>query len=148
MKLRIAALAATAATTAVLAVAAGPAHAVDRDVTVASAGTEVRPLAGDDACIGLYVGGILTGTGCFVSYGDKIWAEDNRSDGLRVVVETKFDYNRPNGECHQAGGAGVGGYCNYNMREDGKVSFRVLTRNGADGPNRSVGAWSPWLRIG
>ncbi|SCE22697.1 hypothetical protein GA0115234_1068211 [Streptomyces sp. DvalAA-43] len=97
-------------------------------VDVASASTVVTPLAGQDACSTPYVGTVLTGRGCFESYGDKIWAGDD--------------------ECHQVGGAGSGGYCNYDMREDGQVGFRVVTRNGATGPNDTTGAWTRWLTIG
>ncbi|MGW2089912.1 hypothetical protein [Streptomyces sp. NPDC001880] len=131
-----------------LALTAGPAHADAGLVTVASNGPAATPLAGQDACSTLYVGTVLTGRGCFESYGDKIWAEDLRSDGLRVIVETRYNYDRPNDECHQVGGVGAGGYCNYNMREDGQVSFRVVTRNGATGPNDTTGAWTRWLAIG
>ncbi|WP_329013582.1 hypothetical protein [Streptomyces sp. NBC_00690] len=92
-------------------------------------------------------GGPAVGMGCFDHVGDVITAEDRRSDGLRVVVETKYNYNRANDECHAAGGSGTTKVCNYNMKESGKVSFRVLTRNGANGANVHTGAWGPWNNI-
>ncbi|WP_326609790.1 hypothetical protein OIE62_33735 [Streptomyces scopuliridis] len=65
-----------------------------------------------------------------------------------MIVGFRFNYDRPDGECHRANGAGAAGCCNYDMREDGKIQFRVVTRNGATGPNVHESGWTPWLAIG
>ncbi|MFJ7995644.1 hypothetical protein ACIQ7D_00445 [Streptomyces sp. NPDC096310] len=88
-----------------------------------------------------------SGESCFVSYGDKFKVSDFRADGMRVVADWETDYGRT-GECHQSGGNGAVGYCNYDMREDSKVRFRVLRRDGAEGDDHNRTQWSPWLNIG
>src|SRR5690349_15630237 len=71
--------------------------------------------------------------GCFDSYGDRVTATDFYGDGLRAVVELRTDYGRTD-ECHDADGSDNGGVvCNFNMREDGNVMFRIVVRNGAGG---------------
>lgn len=137
MKLRFAA--AAVAGCAAFAMTATPAQA-DNDAVTASASIVVCKFLDDN-------GGPTVGLGCFDHVGDVITAEDKRSDGLRVVVETKYNYNRANDECHAAGGSGTIKVCNYNMKESGKVSFRVLTRNGANGANVHTGSWSAWNNI-
>ncbi|MER6917246.1 hypothetical protein ABT354_36865 [Streptomyces sp. NPDC000594] len=88
------------------------------------------------------------GRGCFYRYGDRIWVKDESVDGRRTVVEYRFNYDRPGGECHAAGGAGTVNECNENMWEQGKISFRVVIRNGSEPPNAHESGWSPWLNIG
>ncbi|MGV9316249.1 hypothetical protein ACWDR0_29290 [Streptomyces sp. NPDC003691] len=140
MKTKIAAVA--AAGLAAVAMSSGPAQANGGDIQVAGS-TSIQPLAGEDGCI---YG--APGDGCFYHFGDKIWVKDNAADGLRVIVEYKFNYDRAPGECHQVGGAGTSGECNYQMWEGGKISIRVVTRDGATGPNVHQSPWSPYLKIG
>ncbi|MGW0365807.1 hypothetical protein [Streptomyces sp. NPDC002990] len=130
----------------VLAIA--PAHAVD-EISTAEPVT-----AGDSYASGFTYcevtkdyAGQIAGEGCFKAYGDKIWVEDTKSDGFRVVVRWQTNYGR-SGECHQTGGAGSAGVCNYDMREDGQIRFEVMRRDGASGPNYNPSAWTPWINIG
>ncbi|MFG2116748.1 hypothetical protein ACGFRB_29615 [Streptomyces sp. NPDC048718] len=135
MKLRIAALAGVAGLTGMLALA-GPAQATEVVPTVKAA-TAIN----GDYCIEA-AGGIA----CFQAYGDKFIMGDYKADGLRVIADWETDYGRL-GECHHTGGAGSTGVCNYDMREDGKVRFRLVLRDGATGPNAYTTAWSPWILI-
>ncbi|MFE5858156.1 hypothetical protein ACFQ61_33685 [Streptomyces sp. NPDC056500] len=143
--------AAAVASFAALAMTASPAHADSNTVTwtTPNEAAGVLPAPGEDACGQMWnSSGNALAEGCFYHYGDRVYIADHRSDGLRAIIETDYNYARANDECHEAGGAGSSRYCNYNMREDGKVRFRLLTRDGASGPNVHVGEWSPWLRIG
>lgn len=141
MKMRIAAAALTGL--AAFGMTASPAQADNGDVAVATSGTAPAPLAGQNGCIS-----IPEAEGCFFHHGDRIWVKDKRADGLRAIVQYRFNYNRAPGECHQTGGAGAGGYCDYQMWEGGRISIRVVTRDGATGPNVDASPWSPWLKIG
>jgi hypothetical protein len=126
--------------------AAGPSAG---EGTAAYKSTMTAAAAGEFVyCRSTYDGaGDLAGTGCFESYGDKIYAKDQKADGLRTVVKWETDYGR-SGECHAAGGAGSDNYCNYDMREDRAVRFKVLLRNGADGADRYATPYTAWLKIG
>lgn len=98
-------------------------------------------------CEGLYVDSLAYAHGCFDPYGDHILATDRHADGMRAVVEWQTNYGR-SGECHDANGANNGEVdCNYNMREDRLVRFRTVVRDGADGRNHYITAYSPWLSI-
>lgn len=106
--------------------------------------------AGNTTCRSLEnSSGRLLAGGCFDSYGDRVTATDFYADGLRAVVELRTDYGRTGDECHDAGGSADGGVvCNFNMREDGEVQFRVVVRNGARGANVNETEWTPWIPIG
>lgn len=146
MKIRFAALAAVAGLTGALALSA-PAQAAEADVQVAKP-AGVSALADYTLCATIYTNGTAAGKGCFSSYGDKFTMDDYKSDGLRVVAEWYTDYGR-SGECHWSAGADGGqGVCNYDMREDGRINFRVAVRNGADAANSAATSWSGYVPIG
>lgn len=149
MKIRFAALAAVAALSGALALSspAQAAQAADADVQVAQP-AEVSALADYTLCATIYTNGTAAGRGCFSSYGDKFTMDDYKADGLRVVAEWYTDYGR-SGECHHTAGADGGqGVCNYNMREDGRINFRVAVRNGASATNSAATSWSGYVPIG
>lgn len=143
MRRRIAAAGVTGL--AALGMITSPAQADGGDI---GAGSAAVPPAGEDYCQFISWNNEVLGRGCFYHYGDRIWVKDEKADGRRAVVEYKFDYDRPAGECHAAGGAGTTNECNENMWEQGRISFRVVIRNGSEPPNDEQGAWSPWLNIG
>ncbi|MEU8540239.1 hypothetical protein AB0C52_09645 [Streptomyces sp. NPDC048717] len=134
MKMRMAAMAGVAGLTGMLALA-GPAQATE-------ATPAPKAAASGNTC--LYAAG---GYACFISYGDKFEVGDSKADGLRVIADWETDYGR-SGECHHTGGSGTYGICNYDMREDSRVRFRVVLRDGATGPNASATAWTGWIPIG
>ncbi|GLF98853.1 hypothetical protein [Streptomyces yaizuensis] len=139
MMMRIAAAAVTCF--AALGTMASPAQADSGDTAVG--GVTVSPFAGENGCVS------TTGAkACFFHYGDRIVVEDTRGDGLRSVAEFRFSYDRAPGECHNAGGEGSSRECNYNMWEQGQVSIRAVTRNGASGQNVNESPWSEWFNIG
>ncbi|MGW6454775.1 hypothetical protein ACWF94_02405 [Streptomyces sp. NPDC055078] len=146
MKRKVAAGIVTAV--AALAMTASPAQAHSGTGAVTTTDAPEAPLAGENFCTHLYIEGEYAGEGCFYHAGDRIWVKDHRADGLRVVVEARYNYDRRNDECDMDQGAGVGGFCNYNMREDKKVSIRVLARNGANGPDLYTTHWTPFHNIG
>ncbi|MFD7323084.1 hypothetical protein ACFV9D_18635 [Streptomyces sp. NPDC059875] len=146
MKLRFAAAATVAGLAGVIGLSA-PAQAADADVQVAQP-SAVSALADYTLCATIYTNGTAAGKGCFSSYGDKFTLDDYKADGLRVVVEWYTDYGR-SGECHWTGGADGGqGVCNYDMREDGRVNFRVAVRNGSTAANTAATSWSGYVPIG
>ncbi|MGW2015688.1 hypothetical protein [Streptomyces sp. NPDC001927] len=149
MKIRFAALAAVAGISSVLALSA-PAQAAqpaETDIQVAQP-ADASAAADYTLCATIYTNGTAAGRGCFSSYGDKFTMDDYKADGLRVVAEWYTDYGR-SGECHYTAGADANpGVCNYDMREDGKVNFRVAVRNGADAANSAATSWSGYVPIG
>lgn len=146
MKIRDAAAATVAGFVGVIGLAA-PAQAADADVQVAQP-TAVSAQADYTLCGTVYTNGTAAGRGCFQSYGDKFVMDDYKADGLRVVAEWYTDYGR-SGECHFTAGADGGqGVCNYDMREDGRINFRVVVRNGSDGANQAATSWSGYVPIG
>ncbi|MFE3073580.1 hypothetical protein [Streptomyces sp. NPDC059247] len=139
MMMRTAAAAVTCL--AALGTMASPAQADGGDTAVGS--VTVSPFAGENGCVS------TTGaTVCFLHNGDKIQVTDTRSDGLRAIGQFRFNYDRPPGECQNPHGAGTTAECNYDMREQGQISIRAVTRNGATGPNVNESGWSRWLNIG
>ncbi|MGW7438484.1 hypothetical protein [Streptomyces sp. NPDC054849] len=147
MRFRLIGTAAMALAGTILAIA--PAHAAD-EISTAEPIPAGDPYAAAafDACEWVEdYAGQYAGEGCFKSYGDKIWVKDGKSDGLRVVVKWETNYGRT-GECHQTGGTGSSGVCNYDMREDGKIRFSVMRRDGANGDNLNQSLWTSWLNIG
>ncbi|MER6999836.1 hypothetical protein [Streptomyces sp. NPDC000410] len=137
---------ATAAATAIVGlagvgIATAPAQAAEQSTT-----TRVG-VNGGISCIELSAGSNLLARGCFDPNGDKFGAADHEADGLRTVVKWETNYGR-SGECHAAGGAGTTKTCNYDMREDKKVRFKLILRDGANGPDKVSTSWSPWESIG
>ncbi|GAB2926292.1 hypothetical protein [Streptomyces mayteni] len=87
---------------------------------------------------------IITGKGCFVPVGDDIRVTDTYADGRRTLVDWETDYGRE-GECHNTMGADWTVICDYNMRETGRVRFRVCSQDGA--VDRECTYWTPYLSI-
>ncbi len=72
----------------------------------------------------------LTGAiGCFESVGDHIYVHDDVADGRRPSVQWRTDYGRE-GECTWTG-TSYWTDCNYNMREDSYITFRLVQRSGS-----------------
>jgi hypothetical protein len=72
----------------------------------------------------------LTGAiGCFESFGDHIYVHDDDADGRRPSVQWETDYGR-SGECTWTGRS-YWTDCNYNMREDSSITFRLVLRSGS-----------------
>jgi hypothetical protein len=63
------------------------------------------------------------GKGCFYPHGDHILVQDLKSDGARVSVQWVTSYGR-RGTCRR-------GHCNYNMRENERIQFRLVVRGGS-----------------
>lgn len=113
------------------------------------AGVVVTPASAAEvfACRTLKIGDDSLAYGCFSSDGDWIHAGDLSTDGLRAVVEWETDYGRAD-ECHDANGAHIDAVsCNYDMREEGYLRFRVVVRNGANGANQHATTWGRWWPI-
>lgn len=66
--------------------------------------------------------------GCFIPDGDIIIVEDKAADGYHVSVEWKTSYGRK-GVCKFSGNSSQQ-RCNYNLRENQEIQFRVVMSNG------------------
>lgn len=86
------------------------------------------------------------GSGCFDPVGDIIRTHDHYPDGRRVVTHWQTNYGR-SGTCHNAQGAYTMRTCNYDMAENGMVRIRVSLRDGANGTDENMTAWSAWIPI-
>ena len=62
--------------------------------------------------------------GCFESSGDHVYVHDDAADGKRPSVQWRTSYGR-SGQCTWDG-TDYWTDCNYNMREDSWIEFRLL----------------------
>jgi hypothetical protein len=65
--------------------------------------------------------------GCFESVGDHVYVHDDAADGWKPSVQWVTDYGRE-GQCTWSG-TSYWTDCNYNMREDSRISFRLVKRS-------------------
>jgi hypothetical protein len=101
-------------------------------------GATAAQAAVTEFCSGPFSG---AGFGCFYSTGDKFKVADNYADGHRAVLEWETDYGS-SGECHDANGAGNGYvWCDYDLRENQLVWFKIVAREGANGKDLSSTNW-------
>ena len=66
-------------------------------------------------------------TGCFESVGDHVYVHDDAADGWKPSVQWFTDYGRE-GQCTWRG-TSYWTDCNYNMREDSYLTFRLIQRS-------------------
>jgi len=65
--------------------------------------------------------------GCFESVGDHVYVHDDAADGWKPSVQWVTDYGRE-GQCTWSGNS-YWTDCNYNMREDSYITFRLINRS-------------------
>lgn len=88
----------------------------------------------------------VKGWGCFQPYGDHIFVQDSLWEGQGVQVYWETDYGRSD-TCRDSNGTSDGVKdCNYNMREDGELRFRLQLTD--DGSIVDETSWSGWIDIG
>jgi hypothetical protein len=85
--------------------------------------------------------------GCFVAYGDIVWAGDLRADGMSAAVGIYTDYGRPADVCVNKNGVNTWATCNKNYREDGNVRLQVWRYDSDTGKFYQPEAWSPWIPV-
>jgi hypothetical protein len=94
--------------------------------TPAPASAETALTRGDVTAQRSTCTGFEAAVGCFESYGDHVLVKDHKADGMRPSVQWETSYGR-SGECTWTGRSNVTD-CNYNMREDAYITFRVIVR--------------------
>jgi hypothetical protein len=65
--------------------------------------------------------------GCFESVGDHVYVHDDAADGRKPSVQWHTNYGRE-GQCTWRG-TSYWTDCNYNMREDSYITFRLILRS-------------------
>ncbi|MEU0216238.1 hypothetical protein ABZ281_14390 [Streptomyces sp. NPDC006265] len=66
---------------------------------------------------------------CFYADGDIIKVKDTVADGHRAVANWYTNYGR-SGTCENTSGKGTWVTCNYDLREDGHITYRAEVREG------------------
>ncbi|MER7015092.1 protein kinase [Saccharopolyspora sp. NPDC000359] len=75
-------------------------------------------------CQGIRYEGRERGTGCFEAIGDHLFAHDTDKDGMWIKAVAETDYGRVV-ECADHNSQGDPVDCNFDLREDSRVHFRV-----------------------
>ncbi len=78
--------------------------------------------------------------GCFYAHGDIVVVHDSSSDGKKPEVQWETDYGR-GGTCRWRGDD-YWTDCNYDLREDSYISFRVVQRSTGSGDIVDASGWA------